>query len=113
MLVSKHIIIEKGYDELVAEILRRLKENNLYMKPEKYKWEVRKVDFLEVVVLRPKRIKIKEAKVKVVLDQPVHKLAKDIQKFPKLANYYRRFIEGFAKITRLLYELTRKEQKWE
>ena len=62
-------------------------------------------------MLRPKRIKIKEAKVKVVLDWPVPKLAKDIQKFPKLANYYRRFVKGFAKIARLLHELTRKEQK--
>ena len=52
MLVSKHTTIEKRYDELVVEILRRLEENNLHMKPEKYKWKVRKVDFLEVV-LRP------------------------------------------------------------
>jgi len=29
-----------------------------------------------------------------------------------LANYYKRFVEGFAKITRPLYKLTKKEQKW-
>ena len=29
--------IEKGHDELVAEVIRRLEENNLYMKPEKCK----------------------------------------------------------------------------
>ena len=28
---------EEGYDELVAEILKRLEENDLYMKPEKCK----------------------------------------------------------------------------
>jgi len=38
---------------------------------------------------------------------------KDIQKILKLANYYRQFIKDFAKIARLLHELTRKEQKWE
>ena len=27
---------EKGHDEIVKEILRRLEENNLYIKPEKY-----------------------------------------------------------------------------
>ena len=59
--------IKKEYNELVAEILKRLKRNDLYVKLEKYKWKIRKVDFLEVV-LRPKRIKIEEAKVKVVLD---------------------------------------------
>ena len=26
---------EEGYDEIVEEILKRLKENNLYIKPEK------------------------------------------------------------------------------
>ena len=28
---------EEGHDELVAEVIRRLKENNLYVKPEKCK----------------------------------------------------------------------------
>jgi len=28
---------EKGYNELVVEIIRRLEENDLYVKPEKYK----------------------------------------------------------------------------
>ena len=28
---------EKGHNELVAEVIRRLKENNLYVKPEKCK----------------------------------------------------------------------------
>jgi len=32
--------------------------------------------------------------------------------FLRLTNYYRRFIEGFVKIVRLLHKLTRKEQKW-
>ena len=58
---------EKGHNELVAEILRRLEENDLYVKLEKYKQKVREVEFLRVV-LRPERIKMEEAKVKVVLD---------------------------------------------
>ena len=28
---------EEGHDELVEEVVRRLAENNLYVKPEKYK----------------------------------------------------------------------------
>ena len=60
-------------------------------------------------MLEPERIKIEEAKVKVVLDWSVPKSVKDIQKFLGLANYYKRFIKGFAKIARLLHELTKKE----
>ena len=103
---------KEGHDELVAKILKRLEENNLYVKPEKYKWKVREVDFLGVVI-RLEEIKIEEEKVKAALNQPVPKLVKDIQKFLGLANYYRRFMEGFAKIVRALHELIRKEQKWE
>ena len=52
-------------DMIVEEILRSMKENDLYMKPEKYKWKIREIDFLEVVV-RLEEIKI--VKVKAVLD---------------------------------------------
>ena len=103
---------KEGYNKLVAEILKRLEKNDLYVKPEKYKWKVREVDFLGVV-LGPERIKMEEAKVKAVLNLLVPKLVKNIQKFLGLANYYRRFIEGFAKIVRPLHELIRKKQKLE
>ena len=58
---------KEGYDKLVAEIIKRLEENNLYIKPEKCKWKVKEVGFLGVVI-GPDRIKIKEEKVKGVLD---------------------------------------------
>ena len=54
---------KKGHNKLVEEILKRLEENNLYVKPEKCKWRVRKVNFLRVVI-RPEGIKIEEEKVK-------------------------------------------------
>ena len=41
---------EKGHDELVEEVLKRLEKNDLFVKPEKYKWKVREVEFLEVVI---------------------------------------------------------------
>ena len=40
MLVE--IETEEGHDEIVDEILKRLEKNNLYVKPEKYVWKVRK-----------------------------------------------------------------------
>ena len=104
--------MEEEHNELVEEILKRLEENDLYVKPEKYRQKISKVDFLKVVI-RPERIKIEKEKVKLVLDWLVSKLVKDIQKFLGLANYYRKFVENFVKIARLLYELTRKKQKQE
>ena len=58
---------EEGHDKLVAEVIRRLEENDLYVKPEKCKWKVREIGFLEVVIGLD-RIKMEEEKVKGVLD---------------------------------------------
>ena len=33
---------EEGHNEIVEEVLKRLKENNLYIKPEKCVWKVQK-----------------------------------------------------------------------
>ena len=103
---------EEEHDKLVVEVIKKLKENDLYVKPEKYKWKVRKVGFLGVVI-EPDRIKIEEEKVKGVLDWPILKCVKDIQKFLGLANYYCRFIEDFTFIARPLHDIVRKDQKWD
>ena len=58
---------EEEYDEIVEEIVKRLAENNLYVKPEKCEWKVREVSFLGVVI-GPEEIKMEEEKVKGVLN---------------------------------------------
>ena len=42
--------IEEEHNELVAEVIRRMEENDLYVKLEKCKWKVREVEFLEIVI---------------------------------------------------------------
>jgi len=51
----------------VKEAVKRLAENYFYVKPEKYKWKVREVGFLGVVI-ELKRIKMEEVKVKGILE---------------------------------------------
>ena len=58
---------EERHNELVAEVIKRLEENNLYVKPEKYKWKVREVGFLRVII-GLEGIKIEEEKAKGVLN---------------------------------------------
>ena len=79
---------EEGHDELVAEVVKRFEENDLYVKPEKCKWKIREVGFLGVVIEKD-RIRIEEEKVKAVPEWLTLKLVKDIQKFLRLVNYYR------------------------
>ena len=64
---------------------------------------MREVGFLGVVI-GPEGIKMKEEKTKGVLEWPILKCIKDVQKFLELANYYCQFIEGFASIARLVIE---------
>jgi len=44
------IEIEKGYNRIVEKVIKRLVENDLYIKLKKCKWKVKEVDFLEVVI---------------------------------------------------------------
>ena len=64
MLVGTEM--EKGHDKIVEEVLRRLEENNLYVKPEKCTWKVRKIGFLGIVI-GPSRIEMEKEKVNRVL----------------------------------------------
>ena len=102
---------EKGHDEIVEEILRRLEENDLYIKLEKCMWKARKIGFLEVII-GPNRIEMEAEKVDGVLSWPQPKNVRDIRKFLGLANYYRRFSKDFAQVARLMNVLTRKDKKW-
>ena len=85
---------EEGHDKIV-EVLRRLEENDLYIKPEKYMWKVQKIRFLGVII-ESNRIEIEKEKVDGVLSWLEPKNVKDIRKFLGLTNYYRRFIKDFA-----------------
>ena len=58
---------EEGHNEIVAEVIRRLEENGLYVKPEKCRWKVKEVEFLGVVI-GPERIKMEQGKGKGVLE---------------------------------------------
>jgi len=103
--------MEEGHDEIVEEILRRLEENDLYIKPEKCVWKVRKIRFLGVVI-GPDGIKMEAEKVDGVLSWLEPKNMKDVRKFLGLANYYRRFIKDFAQVAWPMNMLTRKDEKW-
>jgi len=41
---------KKRHDEIVEEVLRRIEENDLYIKPKKYVWKVKEIDFLGLVM---------------------------------------------------------------
>ena len=66
---------EEEHDEIVEKILRRLEENNLYIKLEKYIQKVRKIGLLGVII-EPNGIEIEKEKVDKVLNWPEPKCHK-------------------------------------
>ena len=101
---------EEGHDEIVEEVLRRLEENDLFVKLEKCVWKVKEVGFLRVIIGED-RVRMEKEKVQGVIEWPVPKSVKNVQKFLELANYYRQFVKDFARIAKPLHEMTRKEMK--
>ena len=79
---------EEGHNEIVEEVLRRLEKNDLFVKPEKCVWKAREVGFLGVIIGK-NRVRMERKKVQGVVEWPVPKSVKDVQKLLGLANYYR------------------------
>jgi len=102
----------KFVTEIVEEVLKRLEENNLFVKLEKCRWKVREVEFLGVVI-EPGGVRMQKEKVDGVLSWPTPRSAKDVQKFMGLANYYWRFIQDFSRVAKPLNMLGGKDRKWE
>ena len=69
------------------------------------------MEFL-IVVIGTDGVRMEMEKVQGVVEWPVPKSIKDVQKFLGLVNYYRQFIKDFAKIVRPLHEMIRKKIKW-
>jgi hypothetical protein len=98
--------------KVVREVLKRLKENDLYLKPEKCSFEQTEVEFLGLIVEKG-GVRMDPVKVEGVMKWPVPKCVKDIQAFMGFANFYRRFIFGFSDIARPMNDLLWKDVKWD
>ena len=103
---------EEEHDKIVEEVLKRLEENDLFLKPEKCVFKEKEIEFLGLYITE-EGVKMDEVKVNAITEWPVPKKVKDVQSFLGLANFYWRFIEGFSKIATPLNKLIRENQPWE
>jgi len=54
---------------------------------------------------------MEKEKIQGVVDLPVLRSVKDVQKFLRLANYYRQFVKDFTRVVKSLHKMMRKEVK--
>uniref|UniRef100_A0A670KGS1 Gypsy retrotransposon integrase-like protein 1 n=1 Tax=Podarcis muralis TaxID=64176 RepID=A0A670KGS1_PODMU len=102
----------EAHERDVREVLQRLKEHRLYAKLEKCQFDMTEVDFLGYK-LSDKGLAMDSAKVRAVLDWKSPRNRKEVQRFVGFANFYRKFIKGFAMQTAAITDtLSSKKKKF-
>lgn len=108
------IIYGTTFDEHISrvdEVLDRIRTAGLKLKPEKCSLLQNEVVFLGHVVSKH-GVQPDPSNVAKVLGWPTPINAKQVKQFVATGSYYRRFIKNFAKITRPLVDLTKKDAKF-
>ena len=91
----------------IHEVLLWLRNNKLYARGDKCSFHEDTIEYLGFILL-PNGLSMDPSKVSTILEWPEPCKIKDIQSFLGFANFYRRFISDYSKITVLLTRLTRK-----
>jgi hypothetical protein len=104
---------EEEHEGHLHLVLQKLLDHKLYAKLSKCEFWLKQVAFLGHVVSKG-GISMDPSKVQDVLSWKAPMSVSDIQSFLGLAGYYRRFIEGFLKISKPMTELLEKDKqfKW-
>jgi RNase H-like domain found in reverse transcriptase/Reverse transcriptase (RNA-dependent DNA polymerase) len=103
---------EEEHTRHVNQVLKKLEEHDLYLKPEKCNFHVKEVEYLGIVIGQG-QVKMDPTKVKGITEWPVLTSVKDVQSFLGFCNFYRVFIPHFSDISQPLNNLTCKNQQWE
>ncbi|CAI7802324.1 unnamed protein product [Closterium sp. NIES-54] len=92
-------------------VLARLSEHRLYAKHSKCEFGKTKLSFLGHVISHG-RLEVDNSKVAVLKQWKQLSAVKEVQAFLGLANYYRRFVKGFAAVAAPLTDLVRKDSSF-
>jgi len=92
-------------------VLQVLKENKLFLHPEKCEFYKQWIKYLGLVILENK-VSMDPVKVAGVREWPTPENKTDVQAFLGFVNFYQRFIQDFSAKARPLFDLTCSEQVW-
>ena len=96
----------------VRNIISSIYQSGMRLKPSKCEFQHRETEYLGFIISQD-GIKVDPVKTKAIRTWARPTRKKEIQSFLGFCNFYRRFIEGFSKISKSLNQLTEKDKKWE
>jgi len=102
---------KEEHERAVRQVLQVLKENKLFLRPEKCEFCKQQIEYLGLVILENK-VSMDPVKVAGVQEWPTPENKTDVQAFLGFVNFYRRFIWDFSAKARPLFDLTHSEQVW-
>jgi hypothetical protein len=110
MIYSKN---DSDHEEHLRLVLQKLRDNQLYAKISKCEFWLDEVPFLGHIISKG-GISVDPVKVTEIVGWKIPKSVTEVQSFLGLAGYYRRFIEGFSQIAKVMTSLLEKgkEFKW-
>ena len=76
---------QEEHDRIMLEVLHRLEENDLFVKPEKYTFKAMEVEFLGMTV-GTEGIKMDQSKVSAILEWPAPKNIRGVRSFLSLCS---------------------------
>ncbi len=91
--------------QIVKRVLQRLRENKLFLKAEKCKFEVLEIEYLGVIISE-NLICMEPVKITRIAKWPTPMKKRELQSFLGFTNFYRKFIKNYSKVVKALTTLT-------
>ena len=96
-------------EENTKQVLQRLLDNDLYLKPRKCEFAQTKVEWLGIII-EENQISMDAGKLKEIRDWPTQTTVKEVRGFLGFGNFYRQFIRHYSNIAKPLNDTTKKDQ---
>jgi len=96
----------------VATIIRAIRQQGMKLKPSKCEFHQRETEYLGFII-NNEGVKVDPIKIAAIWDWKAPTNKKGIQEFRGFCNFYRRFINGFSRTAKPLYDRTKKDVTWE
>ncbi len=95
----------KEHRQIVKRVLQHLRENKLFLKAEKCKFEVLETEYLGVIISE-NLIHMDPVKIAGIAEWPTPTKKWELQSFLGFTNFYRKFIKNYSKVVKALTALT-------